>query len=196
MLIPDKLPDYTENITRYIEDVIYDYVQKKQITNAKYTYRPTPKYDKYIEEAAQLCKELEVLPSRLVQVAYDQLPYDKKEFFNPSMLRGANIKKQLKDYAGGGDKWHAEITAANIPMSSLWTYQEELLKRFMKQGKTMEEVLLDSNYKFYGWFRLLYPPNDIRSVIDKYKHIARKELNNALKGYIRDRQLNIGRIID
>jgi hypothetical protein len=179
---------------RTLEDLIYHFVEKKRLTKKNYEYIPTVKWGAYFREAAQLCDKYEMHPSSYIQKMYDRMEA-KKEFFSPEHIRGGNVSKMLdRDKDSGEETYKVEITNATLTYDSMWQYQHELAMRYIRNGVTVEEVLMDSSLKFFAWYRILSTPSRNERVIAKYKHIARKEMTSALKDFAAQEGLDITRI--
>jgi hypothetical protein len=93
------------------------------------------------------------------------------------------------------DTYRVEITNATLSLEDVWKYQHELAMRYIKRGETTHSVLMDSSLKFFAWYRILSTPERDMEIIKKYKHIARKEMTNALREFIESEGLDIDRIL-
>lgn len=179
---------------KIVEDLIHYFSEKRRLTTKNYDYRPSDKWDDYFREAALLCEEYELPPSTYIQKMYERIEY-KKEFFNPEQLRGikaAAFLKNLKDQEHTSFK--VEITNASLDYAELWEHQENLAKRLLLPKETYEDLMLDSSLKFFGWFRVLSPTQSSSKIIEKYAHIARKEMNQTLKDFLVQKGLDLDRI--
>lgn len=176
-----------------IDDLIYYFCEKKRLTKKNYQYYSAGKNAEYMEEAALLCKKHNLNPAAYVQIIYDNLG-TLKNMFNTSHLAGPAAKKILKDREETEDTYTVEITNANLDYSLVWQQQHQLVMTYVKNGEKPESILLDSGLKLYAWFRILSTPDILPEVIDKYKHIAKQELNPSLTRFIKENNLAIDRI--
>jgi hypothetical protein len=130
-----------------------------------------------------------------VQKMYERLG-DKKHFFTPEHMRGGNVEKMLEnDAASQDDKYVIEITNNTLAPADVWKYQHELAMRYIKRGESAHSVLMDSSLKFFAWYRILSTPERDPEIIDKYKHIAKKEMTPALLEFLKQEGLDIERIL-
>lgn len=180
---------------RTLEDIIYYYSEKKRLKNKGYKFISSEKVDYHIREAAILCEELEMTPAQYIQLIYDNLGPKQVEHFNLQHLHGTAAEHFFRD-RNKNDSYVVELTKENLPYEDVWGHMLELCRRQMKQGRAMEEVLLDSSLKLYGWFRILASPDPIPSVIENYKHIARLEMNNRLMDFIKESGLDVDRVLN
>jgi hypothetical protein len=189
--MPDKEVD-----KELVDDLKFYYIEKRRLTNKNFNYIPTQNDDSYFQKAAQLCEKCELHPGKYVNLLYDRME-TKKEFFKPQCLQGTKVEHFLVDYnSGATESYEVEITNATIDYQSLWTHQHELALRYIRQGEDVSSVLLNSSLKFFAWYRILSTPRPVPAVIEKYKLIARKELNNRLTEFIKSENLDISRILD
>jgi hypothetical protein len=189
--MPDKEVD-----GQILDDLLFYYIEKRRLTNKNFNYIRTPSDDMYFEKAAQLCNKYQLHPGKYVNLLYDRME-SKKEFFKPQCLQGTKVDYFLADYCSGAtESYEVEITNATVDYQSLWEHQHELALRYIRQGEDVSSVLLNSSLKFFAWYRILSTPRPVPAVIDKYKAIAKKELNNRLIDFIKSENLDISRILD
>ena len=179
---------------RILEDILGYYVEKKRLTNKKYRYIPSDKYTENFIEAARLCTRHELHPAKYVNVIYDNL--EKKEFFSPAHLCGAGAVKAVQKVLEAGDNYKVEITNATIDYADVWQQQRNLAMIYVKHGESVESVLMDSSLKFFAWYRILSTPEKNMEIVNKYKRIARDELNRNLTEFIKAQGLDLDRIKD
>jgi hypothetical protein len=178
-----------------VDDIIFYYVEKKRLWVKNYNYIPLPKCDKYFEEAALLCDKHRFTPAMYVQKMYDRLG-DKKHFFTPEHMRGGSVEKMLEsDQASQDDKYTIEITNNTLDPADVWRYQHELAMRYINRGESVDSVLMDSSLKLFAWYRILSTPERVPSIINKYKHIAKKEMTPRLLEFLKAEGLDIERIL-
>jgi hypothetical protein len=175
-------------------ELIYYFEQKKRLTSKTYRYVSNIKWDKYFEEAAELCKK-HALPAQVyMQRVYDRME-NKKEFFSPQHIRGSNVDKYLSlPSVVEEETYIVEVTNDNLSYDSLWKQQHDMAMRYINRGESVESVLIDSSLKFFAWYRILSTPKAYPEIIKKYKHIAKKELNPRLRDFIEKEKLPIERI--
>ena len=180
---------------RTIDDLVYYFVEKKRLTVKSYNCIPSAKWDQYFAEAAKLCSKYELSPAIYVQKMYDRME-NKKQFFTPEHMRGGNVEKLLEDEKlSEDDTYKVEITNATLDLADVWKYQHELAMRYIKRGESVHSVLMDSSLKFFAWYRILSTPERDAEIIRKYKHIAKKEMTNALQDFARQEGLDLDRIL-
>jgi hypothetical protein len=174
------------------DDLLYYFEEKKRLTNKNYRYVRSAENDKYLKEAAALCKELHMHPGVFVSNLYEDMGKH-KSYFSPKHLRGPNVKKKFTENI---EDYRVEITNDTIEYEDLWRLQHELAMLYIRQGESTESVLKDSSLKFFAWFRILATPRPNPEIIDKYKRIAKKEMNPRLVEFIRKEGLDLDRILD
>jgi hypothetical protein len=190
---PEKqLPDPS-----IVEDLIHHYTIKRRITQSKYRYISTIETDKHIAEAALLCSKYRITPDRYVCIAYDNIG-GKKEYFNTSYLSGPKMRKLLETETSPAaeGEYKVELTRANLSYMEIWEQQLDLASRLMRSGESLTSILMDPALKFYAWFRIMCTPDRIPDVVQRYKLIARKELNNKLKEFLTSQGMDVNRILD
>lgn len=175
-----------------IDDIIYYFSEKRRLHTNAYMYLHTEAGDKHIREAALLCEELQLAPSDYIQMIYDDLGTGQK-YFGPQHIRGTKVEHFFRD-RGKNEVFKIELTRESLPYQDVWDHMFDLCMRQLRIGRSLEEVLLDSSIKLYAWFRILASPKKIPSVVEKYKHIARKEMNDRLKKYIKESGLDMDRL--
>jgi len=179
---------------RIFEDILGYYIEKKRLTNKKYLYIPADKYLENFAEATRICARHEMHPAKYVNVIYDNL--EKKEFFSPSHLCGAGAVKVVQKVLESGNDYKVEITNATIDYVDVWQQQRNLAMLYVKHGESVESVLMDSSLKFFAWYRILSTPEKNMEIVNKYKRIARDELNRSLTEFIKAQGLDLDRIKD
>jgi len=189
------MPNKDEVNQRVKEDLEYEFVSKKRLSIPHYNYISTHAGDAHFCEAAKLCEESELHPAQYIEIMWERMG-DKKEFFGTSHLRGPGAKKAIAEYFEDGDNYNVEITNANLEYNDLWNYQKELAMRYMRNGRTIKSILMDSSLKFFAWFRILVTEEKDDEIIKKYKHIAKKEFNSGLLDFAKQHNLEINRILD
>jgi hypothetical protein len=178
-----------------VDDLIYYFVEKKRLSRKNYEYVPTIKWGAYFREAAAICNQYEMTAAGYIQRMYDRME-GKKEFFTPEHIRGGNIVKMLEhDKTSGEETYKVEITNSTLDYSDVWKYQHELAMRYIRRGETVESVLMDSSLKFFAWYRILSTPRPYPEVINKYKHIAKKEMTSGLRKFAEQEGLDLERLL-
>jgi hypothetical protein len=176
-----------------VEDLVHYFCEKKRLTIKNYTYNPSNTWDDYFKEAAVLCADYELPPSTYIQKMYERME-PKVQFFTPEHIRGEKVEALLKSWQSQGEtSYVVEITNANLDYRDLWEHQENLARRLLRPDETYEELMLDSSLKFFGWFRILSTEERNMKIIEKYRHIARKEMTQALKDFIVQNGLDLDR---
>jgi len=180
-----------------VADIIHHYTIKRKITQSKYRYVSTKETDYHIDKAALLCEKYEVTPDRYVSIAYDNLA-GKKTYFNTSYLVGPKMRKLLEDETAPAaeGEYKVELTRASLNYKDIWDQQLDLASRLTRNGEAIETLLLDPSVKFYAWFRIMCTPDRLPEVVNRYKLIARKELNNKLKDFLKSQEMDLSRILD
>ena len=179
--------------SRLIDDLTGFYVEKKRLSNKRYQHISSAADDKNFKNAAILCKEYELDAATYVQIMFDRMG-DKKEFFNPSCLQGTKAKFYLEEKKNEPEGLKIEITNATLDPADVWKYQHELAMMYVKRGESVESVLMDSSLKLFAWYRVLATPDRSPTIIRKYAHIARKEVNNKILDFAKSRNLDVDRI--
>jgi hypothetical protein len=178
-----------------VDDLIYHFAYKKRLTNKNWEYTPTIKGEAYFREAAVLCDKHNMTPAEYIQIMYDRMG-DRKEFFSSEHIRGGNVQKVLeKVQTGEVTVYTVEMTIHDLDFGDVWDQQRNLAMRYISRGESVESVLMDSSLKFFAWYRILSTPRPYMPVIEKYKHIAQKELTPALLEFVKREKLDIDRII-
>lgn len=180
---------------RTIEDILGYFIEKKRLLNKQYAHIETTAAAEYLQEAAILCKQFELHPSKYVDILYDRMAKN-KHYFKLSCLAGKEVKKYLTDEAANIDVYKFEITNTTLDYADVWRQQEDLANAYTRRGESIESVLSDATIKFFGWFRILYTPQRNPDIVDRYKKIARKEVTRALKAFIISKNLDLSRIVD
>jgi hypothetical protein len=177
------------------DDIVFYYEEKKRLTIKNYQHRGSEIDNAYFKEAAELCNEYELDAASYVHMLFERMG-NKKEFFTPKCLRGTAVKHFLASrITDPSDTYKVEITNATLDPKGLWEFQHELAMRYIKLGRSVENVLMDSGIKFFAWFRILATPNAVPAIIDKYKHIAKKEMTSKIMDFARSQNLDLDRII-
>jgi len=183
-----------EPANRLVEDITFFYIEKKRLTNKAFTYIATPANEAYIQKAAALCIEFELDAAAYIQIMYDRMG-TKKEFFTTKCLQGDKAKYYLASEKENYTDLKVEITNANLDPADMWRHQHELAMLYIRRGESVESVLMDSSLKFFGWFRILATPNRYQPIIDKYRHIAKKELTGRLMDFMQSENLDMDRLL-
>lgn len=185
----------TEPSQQTVDDLIYQFAYKKRLTNKNWEYVPTIKGGAYFREAAVLCDKYELSPAEYMQIMYDRMG-ERKEFFSSEHIRGGNVQKVLEQIKSGArEVYKVEMTIHDLDYGDVWDQQHDLAMRYISRGESVESVLMDSSLKFFAWYRILSTPRMIPEVVEKYKHIAKKELTSALLEFVKKEGLDIDRII-
>jgi hypothetical protein len=176
---------------RLIDEITGYFIEKKRLLKRGYTFRGSPKTDKYFEDAAAICRDYDLSPGIFVDIAYKRLP--KPEYFNPSHLAGTPVRMHIKNsvHSGGKTEFDSNFT---ITAEELWNYQNEVLKLYTSRGMTAAAVLGDPGLKFRAWFRILATAEENDDIINRYKDLAKQELTNSLKDFLVSKNLPIARI--
>jgi hypothetical protein len=178
-----------------INELIYYFTEKKRLTRKNYTYISTVKWDKYFEEAAKLCDKHKMTAHEYIQKMYDRME-PRTEFFSPEHIRGGNVANFLKQVKEAEqDTYVVEITNDNLDYADVWRQQHDLAMRYIRRGESVESVLIDSSLKFFAWYRILSTPKAYPEIIDKYKHIAQKEMNPRLHAFAMQEGLALDRVL-
>jgi hypothetical protein len=180
---------------RILDDLVYEFINKKRLRIPKYDLPSTPASDAYFVEAARLCAHHDLHPAKYMDIMWEHMG-EKMEFFSPAHIRGAGAEKAIKEYFESGKNRDIEITNANLDYSNLWEFHKHSVMQYMRMNIPIKDILIDSSLKFPAWFRILVTENRAPEIIDKFKRIARKELNNALLDFINTNNLDISRITD
>ena len=186
--------DIKETDPRLIEDLIHYFNEKKRLSIQNYTHRCSKKDEDYFREAAQLCKQHELDAAAYIELIYGKMG-EQKSFFAPMHLQGTRVKHILEERKNDDSGYKVEITNSSLTPEDIWKQQKTLAMVYIKNGETSASVLMNSSLKFFAWFRILSTPDRCEPVIDKYKHIARKELTSSIIDYARAAGLDIDRIL-
>lgn len=180
---------------KLVDDIVFYYEEKKRLSIKKYQHKPSEVDIAYFEQAAELCNEYELDAAAYVHMLFERMG-NKKEFFSPKCLQGTAVNHFLASrVTNPEDTYKVEITNATLDPEELWEFQHELAMRYIKLGRSVESVLMDSSLKFFGWFRILATPNTVPEIVDKYKHIAKKEMTSKLQDFAKSQNLDLNRIL-
>lgn len=178
-----------------VSEIIYYYTLKKKETYSKYTFVANAGTKKDIDKAAILCAKAGITADRFVSIAYENFG-GKKAYFTTSYLQGPKMTALLAfEKIAAENKANTELTRDVINFDDVWRQQIELANLFVKQGDAIEEILLDPSIKFYGWFRILATPTPVPAIMQRYRHVARKELTPRLKEYLKLNNFELDRIL-
>jgi hypothetical protein len=189
------MPNTKEADLRVIGDLVYEFVSKKRLVIPNYNYSPTYASDEHFKEAAILCEKFKLHPAKYIDIMWSRMG-EKFSFFSSSHIRGPGANNAIKEYFEAGGNYEVEITYANLDYNAVWAFQKELVVQYSRTGATFKDILTNSSLKFPAWFRILATENREPDIVDKYKHIARKELSNALLDFIKENNLDLSRITD
>ena len=177
-------------------DRLKEYFKKvKQETLGENLYIPTPLQELDFKEALSLCKKYDLAPEDIVDLAVELLGKADVQL-STIHLRGALVKKALVSEIVNDPKHARLVTSENLAISDVWQQQIYLLKTYTRNNESPEDVLLDASLKFYSWFRILVPETPIAALINKYRDIARRELDYKIKRYVRRIGLDLCRICE
>jgi len=180
---------------RLVDDLIHHYTEKKRLTNKNFRYISTVKDDAYLREAGSLCVANHLDASTYVQMMYDRMG-EHKALFSPKHMQGTKVKHMLAEReTSESNSTQVEINNANLAPADMWAFQHKLAMMYIRRGDTVESVLLDSSLKFFAWYRILATPNRVPEIIDKYKHIAKKEMTPRLNAFCKSENLDLERIL-
>jgi hypothetical protein len=181
---------------RLVDDITYFYVEKKRLGSINYNLVKTKADEDNLDEAARICAEYEMDPAIYVQLLFDRMG-GRKAFFSTKCLQGTAVRGFMKQYReeDNGDSYKIEITNNTLEPKDIWEYQKALAMIYIRKGEDPASVLMDSSLKFFAWFRILATPNRVESIIAKYKHIAKKELNSRLLEFFKQEGLDTDRLI-
>ena len=159
-------------------------------------YISTPIQEKDFRDALLLCEQFDLAAEDIVDLAVELLA-ESSTRLSSIHLRGILVEKALRAEIWNSMKNSALSTDENLDIESIWIYYTGLFRiytRNQESAEMLENALLDSSLKFAGWFRILFTPSPNSRIIDKYKHIAIKELNYKIKRFIRRKGLDLSRI--
>jgi hypothetical protein len=182
--------------SRIKEDLEYEFTNKKRLSLPKYSYFSTPAGENYFCEAALLCEKFNLHPAQYIDIMWKHMGDNKVEFFSPAHIRGNGALKAINEYFEENKNYEIEITNANIDYNDMWFFQKNSVMQYLQIGVPLKDILMDSSLKFPAWFRILSTESRDPDIIDKYKAIAKKELNNALIDFIKLNNLDMNRILD
>lgn len=90
------------------------------------------------------------------------------------------------------NKYLAEFNSSDY--STSLEVQKKYLLEAIKNGRSVESVLLDDNIDFEPWFRILVTKKNIPSVIEKYRDAASEALNDSLLKMVTEQGFDIKRV--
>lgn len=181
-----------EDLERLVRLRQYFKKVKKDIRGSDY-YRSAPLQELDFKEALLLCKEYELAPEDIVDLAVELLGKADARF-STIHLRGPLVKKALKAEIVNNPRYTGLVTNENLEMEDVWRAQCSLLEVYIKNGESAEDVLSSSSLKFYSWFRILVTEVPIPSIIERYQRTAACELDYKIKRFIRRSGLDLSRI--
>ena len=182
-----------ESQNEYLSRIrIYFEAEKRKFLSS-YVYVPTRSQEEDFKDALKLCREYDLAPEDIVDLAVELLA-DTRSRLSSIYLRGPLVRKALLAEVVNNSRNTGLATNDNIECDDIWGNFLTLVKRYMKNGEQQEDILLNSSLKLHGWFRILVTENPNQKVIDKYKHIANKELSYKIKRFIRKQGLDLSRI--
>ena len=157
--------EYDPNI---VEAIKYEYYHQLGLVRMG----ASPKLNKAAEQASLLCQEHNIDPAVYVaaQIKYVEPPRGFKHIL-PSQLYNTHAVHNVNQFK-------SIVTRGNTWSGTYEIQKDKLAGILSKTHRTVEEVLLDSNYDFDPWFRCLITRNPIPNVIRKYGSDARQQLSN------------------
>jgi hypothetical protein len=181
-------PERLDRLKQYFKKV-------KQETLGEDTWISSVLQELDFKEALLLCKKYDLAPEDIVDLAVELLRKADVQL-STIHLRGALVKKALVSEIVNDPKYTGLVTSENLAISDVWQQQIYLLKTYTRNNESPEDVLLDASLKFYSWFRILVPETPIAALINKYRDIARRELNYKIKKFVRRSGLDLSRICE
>ena len=160
---------------------------------SSYVYLPTRFQEEDFKDALKLCREYDLAPEDIVDLAVELL-VDNRSQVSSIHLRGPLVRNALLAEIVNNSRNTGLVTNDNIECDDIWKQLVSLVKLYIKNGEQQDDILLNSSLKLYGWFRILATEYPNQKVIDKYKHIANKELNYKIRRFIRKQGLDLSRI--
>jgi hypothetical protein len=171
------------------------FLKVKRNIDEGYCYISTPSKEDDFRAALEICKEYDLTPEDLVDLAVELLAHNSHRLSSVH-LRGGLVRKFLVAEVLNNSKNCALGANENLPLDRFWDHYETIVKLYENRGEPREDVLFDSSLKFHAWFRILATEKPCPRIIEKYKHIAIKELDYRIKRFIRRNGLDLSRICD
>jgi hypothetical protein len=153
----------------------------------------TPLQEADFKEALLLCEEYELAPEDIVDLADEKLEKS-SERLSSFHLRGALVKKALNAEVANSSRNSMLLTNDNISIEELWEGARRTVNIYTSNVRSTKDVLIDSSFKYFAWFRILVTEEPVPEIIEKYRHIALKELDYKVKKFIRKNGLDMSRI--
>jgi hypothetical protein len=175
-----------------IKQLVCFYEEKKRLLNKDYKYLSTQKYDEYFSKAADICLQTEVHPGVYIDTIFNSLGAH-KHFFSPAHLQTDKAKETLSK-TDDLSSYNPVVTRSNLSYDKVWDQQKDLVDRLLRAGLNLEDILLDPGNKLYAWFRILSTSDKNLKILDRYKEIAIRELNERLIEFIKKAGLDLLRI--
>lgn len=153
----------------------------------------TPLQEADFKEALLLCEEYKLAPEDIVDLADEKLEKS-SERLSSFHLRGALVKKALNAEVANSSRNSMLLTNDNISIEELWEGARRTVNIYTSNVRSTKDVLMDSSFKYFAWFRILVTEEPVPEIIEKYRHIALKELDYKVKKFIRKNGLDMSRI--
>jgi hypothetical protein len=163
-----------------------NYSYLRSVIQPGYVYHSSPAFDKAFTKTSKFCLENGITPEEYAYGLMHSLEYERKERFYPSLFGSSTANESVLRYQ--------EEKA--VSFKDLYECQKSLLVLQMtKLGKTPKEVLLNPRLQFHAWFRILATAKPDHDVINVYSDTARKEMTPELIAFLKEENLDLGRIL-
>lgn len=87
------------------------------------------------------------------------------------------------------EKYISEIVT-EVPIEALFHVQLRYLQDAIREGRPVEDVLMDDNIQFYPWFRIAITVDAVPKILEKYRQQAGIMLTQEIREFLRSQKLN------
>ena len=164
------------------KDILRDEYIKARRKTQKF-YNGGDKLEQALDKAVNICTELEADPVLYVKAQY----VNKKglEFYH-TCLHDKNCRDNYLRYL----EQYKSITVEDE-----FNAESNMLRNFLKTGRSLEHILLDDDSHLSAWFRCIVTKEPIPEVMAIYGDKAKKELKNReLLSYLTGIKADVERI--
>jgi len=163
-----------------------NYAYIRSVIQPGYNYYPSPAFDKAFIKASKFCLENKMTPEEYAYGLMYSLEGGRKDCFYPSFFGSATANAAVIQYK----------KEKGISFEELFTHQKDLLYlQITKLKRDYKDILLDPRLKFHAWFRILATAKPEAEVINRYSDTARAEMTPELLTFLKQQNLDIGRIL-
>lgn len=174
-----------EDIDFITEELRRLYCKKKGKLIGKpfYTLPITEKNKQAFRKAAELCVELKADPEIFIDAQF--IAGGDINNFYPEFLHSKNARINYHEYKKRTMLSYEDSYAIQL---------EYVRSQIEKNGRKVENILMDDDIPLSPWFRICISVAPIPEVIEKYRPQAKEEFNDELKNFLDSKGLDSTRI--